>query len=193
MDQTTTPLFYRDGRPFTGTPSLTDKGAPYTTHPRTCSRCGGAGGADKWAHTGFTCYDCGGTGRRGDEVDKLYTADKLAKLNATKANTDARKSAKRAVDAAQRQADADANREKILAEYAPLFDLGPFDDFSNEIVVTATSEAWMSERQIEVLGNSFCRRILNAERRAAAHHVGTVGERISLTATVECAEAFDSD
>lgn len=29
----------------------------------TCSRCGGAGRADKWAYTGHTCYQCGGSGK----------------------------------------------------------------------------------------------------------------------------------
>lgn len=29
----------------------------------TCNRCGGAGGADKWVHTGRTCYQCGGSGK----------------------------------------------------------------------------------------------------------------------------------
>lgn len=27
-----------------------------------CRRCGGAGGADQWRHTGWTCFDCGGRG-----------------------------------------------------------------------------------------------------------------------------------
>lgn len=29
---------------------------------RTCPRCGGAGGADKWAHTGRVCFECNGKG-----------------------------------------------------------------------------------------------------------------------------------
>jgi DnaJ-class molecular chaperone len=29
----------------------------------TCNRCGGAGEADKWHHTGRVCYQCGGTGK----------------------------------------------------------------------------------------------------------------------------------
>lgn len=27
-----------------------------------CNRCGGAGGGEQWRMTGFTCFDCGGTG-----------------------------------------------------------------------------------------------------------------------------------
>jgi DnaJ-class molecular chaperone len=35
------------------------------THKRdnTCTRCGGAGQADKWLHTGKVCYKCGGSGK----------------------------------------------------------------------------------------------------------------------------------
>jgi len=32
-----------------------------------CLRCGGAGQADQWAATGFTCYACNGTGRQSNE------------------------------------------------------------------------------------------------------------------------------
>ena len=30
---------------------------------QTCPRCGGAGQADKWEHTGKVCYRCGGSGK----------------------------------------------------------------------------------------------------------------------------------
>ncbi len=30
-----------------------------------CTRCGGAGGSDRWAETGWTCYQCKGSGRYG--------------------------------------------------------------------------------------------------------------------------------
>lgn len=29
---------------------------------RVCPRCGGAGGASQWQHTGYTCFRCEGTG-----------------------------------------------------------------------------------------------------------------------------------
>jgi hypothetical protein len=28
-----------------------------------CKRCAGAGGAERWRYSGWTCYDCGGTGK----------------------------------------------------------------------------------------------------------------------------------
>ena len=46
-----------------------------------CSRCGGAGGADKWQFTGWTCYQCGGTGKMHGKW-KEYTPEYEAKLEA---------------------------------------------------------------------------------------------------------------
>lgn len=44
-----------------------------------CERCGGAGGADKWAYTGWTCYKCGGTGKVAGTW-KEYTKEYSEKL-----------------------------------------------------------------------------------------------------------------
>ena len=46
-----------------------------------CSRCGGAGGADKWQFTGWTCYQCGGSGKEHGKW-KEYTPEYEAKLEA---------------------------------------------------------------------------------------------------------------
>jgi hypothetical protein len=46
-----------------------------------CSRCGGQGGADKWQFTGYTCYQCGGTGKMQGKY-KVYTPEYEAKLEA---------------------------------------------------------------------------------------------------------------
>lgn len=46
-----------------------------------CDRCGGAGGADKWALTGWSCYKCGGTGKVHGKY-KIYTPEYEAKLEA---------------------------------------------------------------------------------------------------------------
>lgn len=56
-------------------------GTKYYRGMVTCERCGGMGGHDKWAYTGWTCYECGGKG----EVEgnwKEYTAEYEAKLQA---------------------------------------------------------------------------------------------------------------
>lgn len=46
-----------------------------------CDRCGGAGGADKWDFTGWTCYKCGGSGKMFGKY-KEYTPEYAAKLEA---------------------------------------------------------------------------------------------------------------
>lgn len=38
-------------------------GTKYFEGDVTCPRCGGAGGAVQWSYTGWTCYECGGTGK----------------------------------------------------------------------------------------------------------------------------------
>lgn len=61
----------------------TDKNGTKIYHNFTCTRCGGAGGADAWAYTGWTCYKCGGTGKQSEpEVIKEYTPEYRAKLDA---------------------------------------------------------------------------------------------------------------
>ena len=61
----------------------TDKNGTKIYHDYTCPRCGGAGGCDKWAFTGWTCYDCGGTGERLNkpQIIKEYTPEYRAKLD----------------------------------------------------------------------------------------------------------------
>ena len=56
-------LFTRDGAEYTGSFHSDDKGKPYFTRQERCSRCGGTGGAQQWAYTGWTCYQCGGSGK----------------------------------------------------------------------------------------------------------------------------------
>jgi hypothetical protein len=76
-----------------------DKGTAKTYHVDNCWRCGGAGGSDAWKFTGWTCYRCGGGGLEGGRYTKLYTAEKLEKLNATRDKARAKRAAKAAAEA----------------------------------------------------------------------------------------------
>lgn len=61
----------------------------------TCPRCGGAGGSEQWRYTGWTCYECGGTGKRHTpRLYKEYTPEYEAKLEARRAKRAAEKQAK---------------------------------------------------------------------------------------------------
>lgn len=76
---------YRDGSAYEGeAPKILADDRACFTRPKKCTRCGGAGGADKWKPTGWTCFQCNGACYIGTETVKLYTADKLAKLDATR-------------------------------------------------------------------------------------------------------------
>ena len=68
-----------------------------------CGRCGGAGGSDKWLHTGWTCHQCNGAGITGTRKVKLYSQSALDKLN---------------VIAEKRRATLDAKRELLRQQKA---------------------------------------------------------------------------
>ena len=60
----------------------TDKNGTKIYEDYTCKRCGGMGGLEQWAYTGWNCYDCGGTGKaRKPEIVKVYTPEYRAKLD----------------------------------------------------------------------------------------------------------------
>lgn len=71
-------------------------GTKYYSIPRACPRCGGAGGSEAWAYTGWTCYECGGTGDGGFEIVKEYTPEYAAKLEARRKKAAEKKAAEHA-------------------------------------------------------------------------------------------------
>lgn len=98
----------------------TDKNGTKYYHDWTCPRCGGAGQADKWAHTGRICYACGGTGKRNvAKVVKEYTPEHWEKLQA-RANAKAAKKAAEAAKYAEEHAEeiAEQNRQIIIRRYS---------------------------------------------------------------------------
>ena len=195
-------LFTRDGSPFTGSNAVqNDKGAWSFTQPHRCGRCGGAGGSEAWRYTGWTCYECAGTGTTGIDRIPLYDADRLAKLNATKAKADARKLAKLAEKQAAEKAAADARRDAFLAEHGDLLAwarAAAFDadgcvvqDFLANMVWTADRFATWSDAQAAAVAKFKASREATAAKRAASKHVGTVGTRFEGAVTVERVYSFE--
>lgn len=182
-------LFTRGGAPHTGACHYTAKGAPFITRNKPCGRCGGLGGGEQWRHTGWTCYQCGGTGKGGYETVKLYTADELAKLNARKAKADATKAAKAAAQAAAEQAAVDARRAAFQAAHGPLLARAtPFlarSEFIADVVRKGQERAELSEAQIAALEAAIARFAASDVKKAASGHVGTIGERLTVTVTAE--------
>lgn len=79
--------------------SRTDRNGTRYFFDCTCGKCGGQGGRREWTHTGFTCYQCGGTGRAPKpRIIKVYTPEHAAKLeaqrNARHAKAEAEKNAR---------------------------------------------------------------------------------------------------
>lgn len=82
-------------------------GTKYFEGLRTCPRCGGAGGSNAWAETGWTCYECGG---RGETFQKWveYTPEHEAKLEAQRK----RRAAKKLAEWEKREAEREAERKE---------------------------------------------------------------------------------
>jgi len=88
--------FYRKGGEFTGLETSLKNvklESADSLEVRKCFKCGGRGGADAWRHTGWTCYRCGGSGKESLKKYRVYSAEKLAKLEMS-----ANKAAKRKAD-----------------------------------------------------------------------------------------------
>jgi len=73
--------FYRSGTEYEGDTTKFEGDQQSFTRTIKCPKCGGQGGSEHWNRTGWTCYKCGGDGK-GVEAVKLYTQEKLNKLNA---------------------------------------------------------------------------------------------------------------
>lgn len=175
-------LFYRDGREFTGIPSRTPKNAPVIYRQTKCSRCGGAGGSDAWKFTGWTCFQCAGSGKGPIVMDKLYTREKLDKLVAASAKREAAKQAKHAEKQAQLEADRAQRRAQFLVDNADLFARAEAlnDEFVNTMILECVARVAISARQIELINN----KIAEKARKQAGEFVSTVGSRVDFTCTL---------
>jgi len=172
-------LFYRAGRVFTGQPKY-DKGKPYTIEFKNCGRCGGAGGSEKWKYTGWTCYQCGGSHGRNVSV-KLYTAEKIAKMDAANEKRQAAKTAIRQ-EAARKHEEQRASRREQFAEdnksyFESVLAICDTNSISSEIISTAKNLAELTTNQRETLD----RMVAEIQRKEASQFIGEIGERREFT------------
>lgn len=186
-------LFFRDGRNFAGKPCIDSKGKPVTTVSHPCSRCGGAGGSDAWKHTGWKCYQCGGSGRGADVVTALYTLDQIDVLNARKAKIETTKRAKADAAYAKQQAETNARRAAFEAEFADILlwlrvqgttvqtdteDSDYREGFLGEILRHADKYAMFSVPQANALRNTKIKFDNEDAKRSASQWIGNIGERL---------------
>ena len=170
------------------------EGVTSFTQRKMCGRCGGQGRSQAWAYTGFVCYDCGGACFLGTETIKVYTAEKLAKLNAAQEKANATRAAKAAVKEAARQAEIAARAEAFKAENAALIAAAvPYmthteeqePGFIERVMTKALAESFITENQAAAVLKSIAMIEERARVSAASQHVGKVGERLEIPVTVE--------
>lgn len=193
-------LFTRNG--YEHSPNSTDaKGRPIYRHREDCWRCGGQGGSERWRYTGWTCFQCGGTGKGPERDDRLYTAEELAKLNATR---DARRAK---VDAA-RQAAAAAARAERVASAKPWFEenaaaieciRGAFEIAKDESYAKNTLRKFIhkidDQNAVSWLDSALAIAVevyAKADDGARSVHFGTIGERREVTFEVTFVLRFES-
>lgn len=183
-------------------------GKPYSNYVPICGRCGGAGGADKWAHTGWTCYQCDGTGRGEVRPIRVYTADELATLNVRRDAQRAKKAEKARIAAEVKQAAEEASaaqRASVLASdpfygafkvlmstfvscgYGDDLDIGEEIDRTPDFL----RDMWkriqhsdLTEKQAAAVKKFIDSRDAVERRKAASAFIGKIGERIEVDSKV---------
>ena len=183
----------RDGTEYAG--SVEDaneaKGTAFHWVRNKCIRCGGAGGWRGWP--GFTCYRCGGACWEQPHKERLYTADRLAKLNATQAKKDAKRQAAALQAEAERVAAADVVRDSFTAANADLVrDLAAYldavetaDPFLADLNRKLREDGRLSDAQVAAARKVLDRFAERTRQRASSQFVGEIGQRLELTLTVE--------
>jgi hypothetical protein len=163
------------------------------TELATCHRCGGAGGADQWKRTGWTCYNCGGTGNKGWIDRKVYTAEKIAKLDEAKEKAAAKREAK---IKAGRDANIDAFKDEHPDLVAGIAELKDHSHILADFCRTIEQRGSLSERQIAFglelivsVREDIARDKAEAEEKArridaSSHITGEVGDRLVIKGVV---------
>lgn len=180
-------LFYRNGSPVKAEdhPHVVmgargDSG--YITESGPCSRCGGAGGSNAWKHTGWTCYRCGGRGTE-PRTRRVFTADKLARLNALAEKRAARKQA-------ERDRKAKEQRREFIDWAKPHGKLiggilmAKGNSFLADIAAKLRRQWTLSPAQLEAARRVMDQAAKRTATDAMSQHVGEPKQRIEFEAVV---------
>lgn len=187
-------LFTRTGTEYTGTIEHDDNGRPVRLVAISCDRCHVINGQRLWvmgmengvpySKTGFDCWTCGNTGVRGERKERLYTAEELVRVNKAAATREANRTAKAAAAAEKAAAERLARDHAFHTEHAAFIAKlnaldGEFWDGFRESFFNRMAAP--TERQIELVEGEMAKRAANA----ASGHFGAVGDKVTLTITVE--------
>lgn len=187
-------LFTRTGDEFNGEVGSDDKGRPVRYVSVACDRCCVVNGQRLWimgtengqpySRTGFDCWTCGNTGVRGERKERLYTAKELERVNKAAATREAKRQAA-AVQAAAERADREAAYRAQNADFfAKISTLctGNGSDFWDELAASLLLALKSpSERQIALVEGEIAKR----QQNASSAFFGEVGQRMTITLTVE--------
>jgi hypothetical protein len=192
--------FTKFGTEYTGKVHTVNekKGTATYQEPHPCSRCGGAGGSDKWKFTGWKCFECGGSGHQGrTRTCRVYSPEAYAKLTVARAKRDAVKAAAQAVRNAAweaKEAEKELARKAAVAVKLESFEVR-FPGFAANLSagkgentflcdLHTKLEYWgsLSEAQIGSAQKILDRQALTAN---AEYVAGKVGDRVTLTLTVD--------
>jgi hypothetical protein len=193
LSKTDVVMFRRDGTEYglMSTSSLNAGGAS-VSEVVPCKRCGGEGGSSAWNYTGYTCYRCNG---KATEVSttRVYTEEKLAKLNATADKKAARAAKLAEKKAAELAANLEVRRAAFVAKHGDVVDMArPFVSrsiFLEDIVWRADKYFDLSDKQVNAL-KSAVKKFLT---EVPSKFVGVVGDRTDfLNMTVFNVTSFPS-
>lgn len=185
--------FFRDGKHCGQAVRDVKVDRAKTTIMTKCGRCGGAGGSEKWARTGWSCFDCGGSGDGRLKTVPVYTSQKLEKLNAAQSKARAKRAAKAAEKAAAERDSARAVRRSVFAANEQLARRAwavRSDRFVRDIIHQANSRRPLTAAQIGALEKAVTNvegwraaKAAEKRRKENATHVGEVGERMTARVT----------
>ena len=199
----------------------TDKNGTEIWANDTCGRCGGQGASEAWKFTGCTCYECGGSGRSKVRLEKRYTPEYQAKLDARRKVRQDKIDREWKAGAAKRNAEKNLNTLhrygfQELDAYAVLGNTFDIKDqlkevgarFSPELHwVCPTEPTWltsnpyirinvadvftMTDEGLFVLKDDI-HEFMDALEPARGEYIGKVGQRLSVTATLTRAIPYDA-
>lgn len=196
----------------------TDKNGTKIYHDYTCQRCSGRGASEAWRWTGMTCYECGGSGVSKARIVREYTPEYAAKLAAKREARWAKQQAELKAKAASLN---EAFLAEYFPEGKMYFPAMSDDegwamiDTLKEAGVKVICNQWYFTTRPEGIPvveatpeeitqtdyngiREFCfdmYRIIDAKIEAlkpVSQYVGTVGERITLSATYKRCSHYDT-
>ncbi len=186
--------FARSGAEYVGpVEQATEHRAMVPSKLVNCYRCGGMGGSDAWQHTGWTCYQCGGARKIMGKPYPVYSAEKLAKLEAAqekrnakkRAEIDAKIAAREKRDAeefAQWSKTADAKRAIEIAS-AHAYE----NEFACNMLDKINTQRPLTERMVAALFSIQER----AEKNARVQFAGEIGKPVTIKGVAHCVSHWE--